>query len=231
MLWNVGLIFKIFLGALFLGKKIIADLKVLFWFWGGQKLDLLLTREESGVSNSGFSKKNYASLSFLVKSSVSFSISGKLHCGVGVNFKPLLKIWICEGVMLDKFKTLRWIISSSFVWLLLYLSHDEKNYLLWNCSYFHQLGSEHLMYLTQLWYVHFVDHYYWFRFRHQFLISIVSNLPSCLCLCGLILWKNYDFFLFSSFEASTGVAQSLLAGKELYYLALFSMKDLYHCRK
>ena len=28
---------------------------------------------------------------------MSFSISGKLRCGVGVNFKPLLKIWICEG--------------------------------------------------------------------------------------------------------------------------------------
>ena len=60
----------------------------MFRFGGGQKLDLLLTREESGVSNSGFSEKNYASLSFLVKSLMSFSISGKLRCGVGVNFKP-----------------------------------------------------------------------------------------------------------------------------------------------
>ena len=64
----------------------------MFRFGGGQKLDLLLTREESGVSNSGFSEKNYASLSFLVKSLMSFSIFGKLRCGVGVNFKPLLKI-------------------------------------------------------------------------------------------------------------------------------------------
>ena len=47
--------------------------------------------EESGVSNSGFSEKNYTSLSFLVKSLMSFSISGKLRCGVGVNVKRLLK--------------------------------------------------------------------------------------------------------------------------------------------
>ena len=91
-------------------------------------MDLLLTREESGVSNSGFSKKNSMSLSFLVKSLMSFSISGKLRCGVGVNFKPLLKIWICEGVKLtlDKFRTLGWIISSFFGWLSLLLGHEEK---------------------------------------------------------------------------------------------------------
>ena len=35
------------------------------------------------------SKKNSTSLSVLVKSLMSFSISGKLRCGVGVNFKPL----------------------------------------------------------------------------------------------------------------------------------------------
>ena len=124
----------------------------MFRFGGGQKLDLLLTREESGVSNSGFSEKNYASLSFLVKSLMSFSISGKLRCGVGVNFKPLLKIWICEGVnlTLDKFRTLEWIISSFFGWFLLLLGHEEKNYLLRNCSHFLRFGSEHVAYLVQL---------------------------------------------------------------------------------
>ena len=142
----------------------------MFRFGGGQKLDLLLTREESGVSNSGFSEKNYASLSFLVKSLMSFSISGKLRCGVGVNFKPLLKIWICEGVnlTLDKFRTLEWIISSFFAWFLLLLGHEEKNYLLRNCSHFLRFGSEHVAYLVQLLYVHFVGHYYWSRFLHSF---------------------------------------------------------------
>ena len=91
-------------------------------------MDLFLTREESGVSNSGLSEKNSMSLSFLVKSLMSLSISGKLCCGVGVIFKPSLKIWICEGVKLtlDKFKILRWIISSYFGWLLLQLGNEEK---------------------------------------------------------------------------------------------------------
>ena len=55
-------------------------------------MDLFLTIEESGVSNSEFSKKKSISLCFQVKSLISFSISGKLRCGVGVNFEPLLKI-------------------------------------------------------------------------------------------------------------------------------------------
>ena len=38
-----------------------------------------------------------------------FSISGKLRCGVDANFKPLLKVLICEGVklMVDIFRMLR----------------------------------------------------------------------------------------------------------------------------
>ena len=143
---------------------------MLFRFWRGQKLDLLLTREESAVSNSEFSEKNSTSLSFLVRSLISFSISGKLHCGVGVNFKPLLKIWICEGVKLtlDKFRTLGWIISSFFDWLSLLVDHEEKHYLLQHCSHFLRLGSQHLTYLVQLLYAHFVGHYYWSRFCHSF---------------------------------------------------------------
>ena len=127
---------------------------MLFRFWGGQKLDLLLAREESGVSNWGFSKINTTSLSFLVKYLMSFSISGKLRCGVGVSFKPLLKIWICEGVKLtrDKFRTLGWIVSSFFGWLLLLLGHKGKNYLLRNCSHCLRFGSEHLAYLVQFLY-------------------------------------------------------------------------------
>ena len=68
------------------------DSDILFWFGGGQKLDLLLTRKESGVSNLEFSKKNSTSLSFLVKSLMYFSIPCKLCYAVGVNLKPLLKI-------------------------------------------------------------------------------------------------------------------------------------------
>ena len=41
--------------------------------------------------------------------------------------------------MLDKFRTLGLIISSSFGWLLLHLGHEEKNYLLRNCLHFLQL--------------------------------------------------------------------------------------------
>ena len=132
-------------------------------------MDLLLTREESVVSNSGFSEKKSADLSVPVKSLMSFFISGKLRCGVAVNFKPLLKIWICEGVKLtlDKFRTLGWIISSFFGWLSLFLGHEEKNYVLRNCSHFRRFGSEHLAYLVQLLYIHFVGHYYWSRFRHS----------------------------------------------------------------
>ena len=106
VLWNIGLIFKIALGEALFFLNLITHTKVLFGFQGGQRLDLFLTREESGVSNSGFSEKNSTSLSFLVKSLTSLSISGKLCCGVGVIFKPSLKIWICEGVKLtlDKFK-------------------------------------------------------------------------------------------------------------------------------
>ena len=142
-------------------------------------MDLFLTREKSGVSNSGFSEKNSTSLSFLVKSLMDFSISGKLRAEVGVNFKPLLKIWICEGVKLtlDKLTTLGWIISSYFGWLSLHLTHEEKDYLLQNCSHFLLLGcSEDLAYLAQLWYIHFVPHYYTFtiiltfhRFKSFFL--------------------------------------------------------------
>ena len=108
---------------------------------------MLLTREESGVSDSGFSEKNSTSLSFLVKSLISFSISGKLHCGVGVNFKPLLKIFICEGVKLtlDKFRTLRRIISSFVSWLSLLLGHEQKNCFLQNYSHFLRFGSEQLL--------------------------------------------------------------------------------------
>ena len=151
-------------------KNLNTDSKVLFRFWGGQKLNLLLTREESGVSNSGFSEKNSRSLSLLVKSLLSFSISGKLRCGVGVSFKSLLKIWICEGfkLTLGKFRTLGWIISSFFGSLSLLLGHEEKNYLLRNSSHFLRLGSEDLAYLVQLLYVHFVGQYYWSRFCHSF---------------------------------------------------------------
>ena len=160
MLWNIGLILKIFL----------RDSKVLARFWGGEKLDLLLIIEETGVSNSGFSKRNSTRLSFLVKSLMSFSIFRKLRCRVGVNFEPLLKIWIYEEVKLGlrKFRTLEWIISSFFDWLLLFLGHGEKNYFLRNCSHLLRFGSEHLVYLVQLLYVHFVGHYYWSRFRHSF---------------------------------------------------------------
>ena len=56
------------------------------------EVGFFLIREESGASNSGFSEKNSSSLSFLVKLLMSFSISGKLRYGIGVNFKPLLKI-------------------------------------------------------------------------------------------------------------------------------------------
>ena len=132
-------------------------------------MDLLLTREESGLSNSEFFNKNSTSLSFLVKS-VFFFICGKLRCGDGVSFKPLLKIWICEGVKLtlDKFRTLGWIISSFFDWLSLLVDHEEKHYLLQHCSHFLRLGSQHLTYLVQLLYAHFVGHYYWSRFCHSF---------------------------------------------------------------
>ena len=130
---------------------------------------LLLTREESGVSKSGFCKKNSASQSFLVKSLMSFSISGKLRCRFGVNIKSLLKIWICEGikVTLDKFRTLGWIISSFFGWILLLLGHVVKNYLLWNCSHFLRLGSNILC----IWYndlCSFCWSLYWSRFHHSF---------------------------------------------------------------
>ena len=96
--------------------------------------------------------------------------SGKLCCSVGVGFKPLLKIWICEGVKLTlgKFRTLGWIISSFFGWFSLLLGHKEKNYLLRNCSHFLPFGSEHLAYLVQLLHVHLVGHYYWSRFCHSF---------------------------------------------------------------
>ena len=59
---------------------------------------------------------------------MSSSISVKLRFGVGVNFKPLLKVWTCEGVQLtvNKFRTLRWIISSSFGWISLHLGHKGK---------------------------------------------------------------------------------------------------------
>ena len=73
-------------------KKLITDTKVLFRFCGGQNLDLLITREESDVSTLGFSEKNSAGLSFLKRSLMSFSISGKLRYVVGVSFKTLLRI-------------------------------------------------------------------------------------------------------------------------------------------
>ena len=57
-----------------------------------EKLDLFLTREKSGASYSGFSEKDSTSLSFPIKSLMSFSISGKSPCGINVNFTPLLKI-------------------------------------------------------------------------------------------------------------------------------------------
>ena len=152
-------------------KNLITDSKVQITFWGGQNVALFLTREESGVSNSGFSEKNSTSLSFLVKSLMSFSISGKLRCGVGVNFKPLLKIWICEGVKLtlDKFRTLGWIISSSFGWLSLHLGHEEINYLLRNISHFHQLGLD----ILHIWhnygmFILLIKMNHWSRFRHNF---------------------------------------------------------------
>ena len=72
-----------------------------------------------------------------------FSIIGKLRCRVDVNFKPLLKIWICEGVKLtlDKLKTLVCIISSSLGLLLLHTGHGEKNHLLRSYLNFLQLVS------------------------------------------------------------------------------------------
>ena len=161
-------------------------------------MDLFLTREESGVSNSGLSEKNSASLSFLVKSLMSFSISGKLRCGVGVNFKPLLKIWICEGVKLtlDKFGTLGWIISSFFGWLSLLLRYEEKNYLLQKFSYFLRFGSKHLAYLVQLLYVHFVGHYYWYCFRRSFQFPPFQVFLPVFVYMVLFYQKMFTFFSF-----------------------------------
>ena len=167
-------------------------------------MDLLLTREESGVSNSGFSEKNSTSLSFLVKSLMSFSISGKLRCGVGVNFKPLLKIWICKWVelTLDKFRTLRWIISSS--WLSLILGNEGKNYLLRNWSHVFDLVRN----ILRIWYNYCVF----------ILLVIIIGLTlvkvfnfHCFksFFLSLIIWsyltKNDRFLLLSTFVASTSV--------------------------
>ena len=159
---------------------------------------MLLTREESGVSNSGFSEKYSTSLSFLVKSLMSFFISGKLRCGIGVNFKPLLKIWICEGVKLtlDKFRTLGWIISSFFGWLSLLLDHEEKNHFLRKCSHFLRFVSEHLTYLVQLLYVHFVSHYYWSRFRHSFQCPPFQIFLPVFVYMVLFYQKMVAFFSF-----------------------------------
>ena len=163
-------------------------------------MDLLLTRKESGASNLGFSKKNSTSLRFLVKSLMYFSISGKLCYAVGVNLKPLLKIWICEEVKftLDKFRTLEWIISFFFGWLSLLLKekYKEKNDFLRNCSHLLRLGLEHLAYLVQLLYVHFVGHYYWSRFRHSFrFLPFQIFLPVFVCMV-LFYQKMVTFFSF-----------------------------------
>ena len=139
-----------------------------------------------------------------------------VSCGVGVNFKPLLKIWVCEGVKLalDKFRALWWIISSSFCWPSLHLGHEVKNYLLRDYSHFLQHGSEHLVYLAQLWYVNFVGHYYWFCFRHNceflpFQIFLLVFVYTILFSEKLVT----SFFLFT-FEASAD------AGLVLVFLLL-----------
>ena len=172
-------------------------------------MDLLLTREELGLSNSEFFNKNSTSLSFLVKSVFFFFIiSGKLRCGVGLSFKPLLKIWICEGVKLtlDKLRTLGWIISSFFDWL----DHEEKHYLLQNCSHFLRLGSQHLTYLVQLLYARFVGHYYWSRFCHSFNFHGFKSFFPFLFIWYFFI-KKWSFFLLSTFEASASVGHSLLS--------------------
>ena len=98
----------------------------------------------------GSMKKKSTSLSFLAKTLMFFSIFGKLRCRVDVNFKPLFKTWICDGVKLtlDKLKTLVWIISSFFGLLLLYTGHGEKNYLLRTYLNFLQLILERLAYFA-----------------------------------------------------------------------------------
>ena len=141
-----------------------------------------------------------------------FSIPCKLCYAIGVNLKSLLKIWICEEVKLtlDKFRTLGWIISSFFGWLSLLHSWKEKNDLLRNYSHLLRLGLEHLAYLVQLLYVHFVGHYYRSRFRHSFrFLPFQIFLPVFVCTV-LVYQKNGHFFLLSTFEASSSAGHSFL---------------------
>ena len=152
-----------------------------------------------------------------------FSIIGKLRCRVDVNFKPLLKIWICQGVKLtlDKLKTLVCIISSFFGLLLLHTGHGEKNHLLRSYLNFLQLVSERLAYFAQLWYVHVVSHYYWSRLRNNF-----EFLPSLLIVLAFtfpIVFRVYTFLRFIFFSNLVHHVETWRSFVQVTFL--FSIKD------
>ena len=141
---------------------------------------------------------------------MSFSISGKLCCGVDENFKPLLKMWICEGLnlTLDKFRTLRLIITSLVGFRCTFVMKKKislTELLIFSSTCFRtSYISGTIMVCSFCWSLLVL-------LLSYFLISIVRSLPSCLCLYDIILHKNGCFFLLSSFKARAGVGRYFLS--------------------
>ena len=110
----------------------------------------------------------------------------------------------------------------------------RKKYLLRNCSDFLRFGSEHLAYLVQLLYVHFVGHHYWSRYRHSFQFPPFQIFLPFFCLYGLILPKKWLLF---TLEASASVDHSFLLflldwfDEDLWELCLLLLyfENGYHC--